>query len=96
MEVIERLGTVRINEFRNRLDLNYDLSEAYKVGPKILTEKLSFINELDLGLRNEWYVLNSKLDRQAFLIYRFRESETFLIVNFKARSDDLIALFFKQ
>jgi hypothetical protein len=95
-QVIDDLGAVFVAQVLCRLDFHDDFIETEKIRLISLFEGFRFVAQFQLGMLDKWDALISELHCQAFLIDRFQESVSQLIVDFETGSNDLEAFFLEQ
>jgi hypothetical protein len=92
LEVIMDLGAVPVGELGNGLDFEDDLVETDEVGLVGLLQEPSLIPQLQISLRVERDPAHPQLQFQALVVDGFEKASPLLVVHFKARSHDPIAL----
>src|SRR5262249_2366279 len=96
LQVIVDLLSMLVVQRGDGLDLHDDFVETDEIRLVGLFQGMSLVGNLQLGLRYEGDCLETQFQLQAFLIHRFHEAATLILIHFKTSSKDRITFFFIQ
>src|SRR5438445_10731282 len=94
VQIVKDLRAMLICQSRYGFDLHDHVPKADEIRLKPLTQWLSRVAQWQRRLRLKWYALHAEFKLQAFLINRFREPVSLLVVNLKTGSNNPVALLF--
>jgi hypothetical protein len=95
-QVIVNGGTMFVGQLPYGFDLDNGFVKAMEVGPVGLLERPIFRRQLEFRLTTEWNATQFELDFETFLVHRFQEAGTLVVVDLEAGPDDGVCLVFEQ